>query len=133
MLEHTKMNQAKQRARIVLLGRTIQNKEKHLYPVVNHVKKVLSAHQRQTLIKNAVLEHTKMNQAKERARIATPGNLQRKKASHHVPNAAKVQKALQEVQIALRVLQIHTRLTRYIVYLAREAKFQCLERVNVLI
>ena len=125
------MKQAKQRrARIVLLGRTTQNKEKHL---VNHVKKVLSAHQRQKLNKYALLEHTKMNQAKERARIATPGNLQRKKASHHVPNAAKVQKALQEVQIALRVLQIHTRLTRYIVYLAREAKFQCLERVNVLI
>ena len=84
-------------------------------------------------VTHAIPAHTKMNQAKQRARIATPGNLQRKKASHHVPNAAKVQKALQEVQIALRVLQIHTRLTRYIVYLAREAKFQCLERVNVLI
>ena len=84
-------------------------------------------------VPHAVPARTKMKRAKQRARIATPGNLQRKKASQHVSNAAKVQKALQEVQIALRVLQIHTRLTRYIVYLAREAKFQCLERVNVLI
>ena len=77
LLEHTKMKQAKQRARIVLLGRTIQNKGKHL---VNLVKKVLSAHQRQKLIKNAVLEHTKMNQAKQRAKIVLLGSMVQNKA-----------------------------------------------------
>ena len=71
------MKQAKQRARNVLLGRTIQNKEKHL---VNHVKKVLSAHQPQTLIKNAVLDHTKMNQAKARAMIVLLGSMVQNKA-----------------------------------------------------
>ena len=46
---HTKMKRAKQRAKLAILGRTIQNKDKHLYPAVNHVKKVISAHQRQSV------------------------------------------------------------------------------------
>ena len=41
---HTKMKRAKQRAKLAILGRTIQNKDNYL---VNHVKKVISAHQRQ--------------------------------------------------------------------------------------
>ena len=64
---HTKMKQAKQRAKLAILGRTIQNKDKHLSQVVNHVKKVVSVHQRQILKQNALLIHTKIKQAKQRA------------------------------------------------------------------
>ena len=80
MLEHTKTNRAKQRAKLAMLGRTIQNKDKHLYPAVNHVKKVISAHEGQKLNSNAMLEHTKTNQAKQRARIASPGSMVQKHA-----------------------------------------------------
>ena len=69
---HTKMKQAKQRAKLAILGRTIQNKDKHLYPAVNHVKKVISAHQRLRL-KYALLEDTKMKRAKQRAKLAILG------------------------------------------------------------
>ena len=57
---HTKMKQAKQRAKGATLGRTVQNKDKHQYPAVNHVKKVISVHQCHKLIKNALLEPTKI-------------------------------------------------------------------------
>ena len=74
---HTKMKRAKQRAKLAILGRTIQNKDKHL---VNHVKKVISAHEGQKLNNSAMLEHTKTNRAKQRARIASPGSMVQKHA-----------------------------------------------------
>ena len=70
LLEHTKMKRAKQHAKLAIVGRTIQNKDKHLHPAVNHVKKVISVHQRQILKQNALLIHTKIKQAKQRANNA---------------------------------------------------------------
>ena len=70
LLEHTKMKRANQHAKTAILGRIIQNKDKHLHPAVNHVKKVISVHQRQILKQNALLIHTKIKQAKQRANNA---------------------------------------------------------------
>ena len=86
---HTKMKRAKQRAKLAILGRTIQNKDKHLHPAVNHVEKVISAHQRLRL-KNALLEDTKMKRAKQRAKLAILGRTIQNKDNYLVNHVKKV-------------------------------------------
>ena len=88
---HTKMKRANQHAKTAILGRTIQNKDNYL---VNHVKKVISAHQRQILNKYALLEHTKMNKAKQRAKGATLGRTVQNKDKHQYPAVNHAKKVI---------------------------------------
>ena len=107
------MKQAKQRAKGATLGRTVQNKDKHQYPAVNHVKKVISVHQCHKLIKNALLEPTKMKQAKQRAKVATLGRTIQNKDKNLYPAVNHVKKvicAIQRLNLNKNALLIHTKI-----------------------
>ena len=109
---HTKMKQAKQRAKLAILGRTIQNKDKRLYPAVNHVKKVISAHQRLRL-KYALLEHTKMKRANQHAKTAILGRIIQNKDKHLHPAVNHVKKVISVHQrqiLKQNAPQIHTKI-----------------------
>ena len=107
----TKIKRAKQRAKLATLGRTIQNKDKHLYPAVNYVKKVISAHQRLRL-KNALLEHTKMKRAKQHAKTAILGRIIQNKDNYLVNHVKKVISADQRQILNKNALLEHTKMKR---------------------
>ena len=95
-----------------MLGRTIQNKDKHLYPAVNHVKKVISAHEGQKLNNNAMLEHTKTKQAKQRAKIAILGRTVQRKDKYLVNHVKKVISAHEGQKFNSNAMLEHTKTNR---------------------
>ena len=107
------MKRANQRAKLAILGRTIQNKDKYLYPAVNHVKKVISADQRQILNKNALLEHTKMKRANQYAKLAILGRIIQRKDKYLYPAVNHVKKVISVHQrqiLKQNALLIHTKI-----------------------